>query len=269
MIPGIVLGLVCAAFIAACLVWWLKKRQLRYKKYRIVDFDHIHAAARTGDILLFHKTSRNGLLDTLEMDVVSPLLFDQNEFRHSGIIVRKNRELFVMECADRFHSGHSEATYLTRGNGIRLVALETLLEAYNRDNGDPHFGIKHIADEISLDAVYTALAQYGSIDYLKMHKSAYIFLSRSLLPKRLHLRIVDGYRNEMMCSEFVHSLLNRCGVLKDYPSKLFAPYTIEDSAAFREFEIVKYSEIVRFRYAQSSPEGGVTDAEERGELVRK
>ncbi|MEO5580444.1 MAG: hypothetical protein ABIR58_07275, partial [Gemmatimonadaceae bacterium] len=179
-----VLAFVAIAIAVAALAWWVKKRQLRYKRHRIVEFDDIRADARTGDIVLFHKTSRNGLLDALELDVVSPLLFEQNEFRHSGIVVRKDRELFVIECADTLHSGHSEASYLTEGNGIRIVPLETLLDAYNSDNGDPHFGIRHIADEISVDAVYAALAQYGPIDYLKMHRSAYVFLSCTVLPKR-------------------------------------------------------------------------------------
>ncbi len=250
--PGTIIVLAFAVGAAAALVGWLKKRQLRYKRHRIVEFEDIRSDAKTGDIILFHKTTRNGLLDTLELDVVSPLLFDENEFRHSGIVVRKDGELFVLECADALHSGHSEASYVTEGNGIRIVPLETLLAAYNRDNGDPHFGIRHIADEISVGAVYAALAEYGPIDYLKMHRSAYVFLSCTILPKRLHPGVLDEYRNEMMCSEFVHSILNRCGVLKDYPSKLFAPYTIENSAAFQEFEIAKYSEIVRFKYTPSS-----------------
>jgi len=250
VIPAIVAGLVSAAIPVAGLGWWLRRRQLRYKRHRIVEFDDIRAGARTGDILLFHKTSRNGLVDALEQDVVSPLLFSENEFRHSGIIVRKDGGLFVMECADRFHSGHGEATYLTKGNGIRIVPLETLLGAYSRDNGDPHFGIRHISEEISLDAIESTLEQYGPIDYLRMHRSAFVFLSCAVLPKRLQPGVLEKYRSEMMCSEFVHSLLSRCGVLRDYPSKLFAPYTIENSAAFREFEIVKYSEVVRFRYAR-------------------
>jgi len=238
------------------LVSWVESRRLRYKRQEILDFESVVPDARTGDILLFHKTNRSGLLDTLELDVVSPLLFDENEFRHSGIIVRENGELFVVECADEFHSGHADARYLTAGNGIRMVPLETLLDAYNRDNGDPHFGIRHIAREIPLSQLYGSLEQYGAIDYLKAHKSACIFLSRVLLPESLHRRVVDAFRNEMMCSEFVHSLLNRCGALKDYPSKVFAPYYLEDPAVFKELEIVSYSDIVRFRYAGSGSANG-------------
>ena len=252
----LVAAVVLAAIGAVSLARWIDRRKLRYKSQEILEFDSVAPAAKTGDILLFHKTNRSGLLDTLELDVVSPLLFDENEFRHSGIIVRENGELFVVECADEFHSGHADARYLTAGNGIRMVPLETLLDAYNRDNGDPHFGIRHIAREIPLSQLYGSLEQYGAIDYLKVHKSACIFLSRVLLPESLHLRVVDAFRNEMMCSEFVHSLLNRCGALKDYPSKVFAPYYLEDPAVFKELEIVSYSEIVRFRYVGSSSAKG-------------
>ena len=250
MIRIILLAFAVAAAGAAAM--WISRRKLRYKNTHIVDFGEIRSAARTGDILLFHKTNRNGLLDTLEMDVVSPLLFDENEFRHSGIIVRKDGELFVMECADQFHSGHTEATYLTSGNGIRLVPLEPLLQAYNRDNGDPHFGIKHIADEIELNDLNESIKKYGSVNYLKVHKSACIFLSGIVLPKSLHQKVIDAYTDEMMCSEFVHSVLNKCGVLKDYPSKLFAPYSIENPAVFQKLELVKYSDIIRFRYSSST-----------------
>jgi len=249
---GIILLAASATAAAGAAAAWISRRKLRYKRKPIVDFHEIRSAARTGDILLFHKTNRSGLLDTLELDVVSPLLFLENEFRHSGIIVRKGGELFVMECADQFHSGHTEATYLTSGNGIRLVPLEPLLQAYNRDNGDPHFGIKHIAAEIELRDLNASIEQYGSVNYLKVHKSACIFLLDIFLPRSLHRKVVDAYKDEMMCSEFVHSVLNRCGVLKDYPSKLFAPYSIENRDVFEKLEVVKYSDIIRFRYSGKS-----------------
>ena len=69
---------------------WLSKRKLRYKNQRIVPFDEIRDRARTGDIILFHKTTRKGLMETLEVDVLSPLVFEQTEFRHCGIVVRRN-----------------------------------------------------------------------------------------------------------------------------------------------------------------------------------
>lgn len=249
----IALGLVAVA--AAAGIPWIRRRQRRYKNAPITDFESIRGKLQTGDIILFHKTTRNGFLDALELDVLSPLVFGRNEFRHSGIILRQDDELYVIECADRFHSGHSVATYLTAGNGIRRVALEPLLHAYNVDNGgDPHFGIKHVAAPIEPRAIDETLKGYGRIDYLKMHKSAWAYLSSIFLPQAMHQRIIAGYRQEMMCSEFVHSLLNRCGVLKDYTSKVFMPYYIENPGIFTKLEIVPYSDIVRFAYGGSGGE---------------
>ena len=226
---------------------WLSRRRLRYKNRAIVPFSQIRDRAKTGDIVLFHKTTRNGLLDILELDVLSPLAFGETEFRHCGIIIRKDAGLLVMECADELHSGHEEATYLTKGTGIRLVPIEKLLAAYTRDNGDPHFGIKFISREIPSQKLQTSIEEYGSVNYLKLHKLLYVLLSRALLPQKLYRKITDSFNNEMMCSEFVHSFLNKCGVLKHYPSKLFMPYHIEDAGVFQKLEIVKYSEILRFR----------------------
>jgi hypothetical protein len=234
---------------------WLSKRKLRYKNQRIVPFEEIRERARTGDIILFHKTTRKGLMETLEVDVLSPLVFDQTEFRHCGIVVRKNGELHVMECADEFHSGHTDATYLTQGTGIRLVPIDALLTAYNRDNGDPHFGIKHISEEIPPEKIDAFVREYRSVNYLKFHKIATVLLSHVLLPRKIYNRIVKRFDNEMMCSEFVHNFLNRSGVLGDYPSKLFMPYYIENDTKFRQLEIVKYSDIVRFRYSSPSAQG--------------
>jgi hypothetical protein len=227
---------------------WLEERRHRYKNQRILDFEQVRESARTGDIILFHKTARTGFLDALELDIVSPLLFKRNEFRHCGIVVRReDGSLDVLECADAHHSGHEAANYVTSGNGIRVVSMEPLLAAYKRDNGNPHFGIKHIASEIPLPLIQKTLDEYRAIDYLKVHKTIRVLLSHYLLP-HAYDRFVEEYSSEMMCSEFMHSFLNRCGVLKNYPSKVFMPYYIEDDERFKSLEIVSYSDIVRFDY---------------------
>ena len=227
---------------------WIERRRLRYKKHPTVGFSEVRGRLRTGDIILFHKTSRTGFIDSLELDFVSPLFFKANEFRHSGIIVRHESEIFVLECAERFHSGHSLATYPTGGNGIRRVSLEPLLDAYSRDNGDPHFGVKFIGEELPVDRVYEVLSGYGPVNYLKMQRSLPLFLTKFFLPNPIRRSVLDAYRHEMMCSEFVHSFLNRCGALASYPSKLLAPYSIENQRFFQKLEIVPYSDIVRFTF---------------------
>ena len=110
---------------------WLAKRKFRYKSPATVPFEQVKAEAKTGDIILFHKDTRNGLLETIEVDLLSPLVFAKTEFRHCGIIVRQGGEIHVMECADELHSGHSDAFYLTKGTGIRMVPIEALLDVSN------------------------------------------------------------------------------------------------------------------------------------------
>ena len=228
---------------------WIERRRLRYKKHPAVPFSEVRDALKTGDIILFHKTARTGLLDSIELDFVSPLFFRANEFRHSGIILRQDNGLFVLECAEERHSGHALAEYPTGGTGIRLVPLELLLDAYTQDNGSPHYGVRFISNEIAPSRIRDAVKEYGPINYLKMQRSIPLFLTKFFVPNRIRRTLLDAYRGEMMCSEFVHSVLNKCGALADYQSKLLAPYSIEDDRFFRRLELVSFSDIVRFTFS--------------------
>ena len=227
---------------------WIDRRRLRYKRHPVVPYDEVRARLRTGDIILFHKTSRSGIIDTIELDFVSPVFFRANEFRHSGIVVRRGEDLQVLECAEEFHSGHSLAEYPTGGKGIRLVPLEPLLNAYTTDNGDPHYGVRLIEQEIPPASLFRVLKEYGPVSYLPMQRSIPLYLTRYVLPHRIRRKLLDAYRSQMMCSQFVHDILHRCGALADYPSKLLAPYSIEDDAFFRKLAIVPFSDIVRFNW---------------------
>ena len=227
---------------------WIDRRRLRYKRFPTLSFDEIRDRLKTGDIILFHKTTRTSLLDSIELDFVSPLFFPANEFRHSGIIVRDGENIQVLECAEESHSGYDAASYPTGGNGIRIVPLEPLLEAYTRDNGLPHYGVRLISREIPANRIAEVVKQYGPVNYLKMQRSIPLFLTKFFVPYSIRRRLLHAYRHEMMCSEFVHSVLNRCGALADYPSKLLAPYSIEDDRFFRRLEVVPFSEIIRFTW---------------------
>ena len=227
-------------------VGWLERRRFRYKRHPVLPLQEVRGSLKTGDIILFHKTARTGILDTLEMDVLGPLFFDPNEFRHSGIIVRRGDELFVIEVTEERHSGAAHASYPVGGSGIREVPLEPLLAAYTRDNGDPHFGVRFIPSEIDETALMSRVREIGPVIYLKARRSISIYLASFFLPPRVHRRIMNRYSGEMMCSEFVHSVLAACGALRDYPSKLFAPYVIENPKLFERYDIAGYSEVVRF-----------------------
>lgn len=232
---------------------WIERRRLRYKTHPTVPFDDVRAKLRTGDIILFHKTARTGLIDSLELDFISPVFFRATEFRHSGIIVRQGEDITVLECAEETHSGHTHAAYPTGGRGIRFVPLEPLLEAYGRDNGNPHYGVRFISNEIPVSRILDVLGQFGPIAYLRMQRSVPLFLTRFLLPKSVRSSLLGAFRHEMMCSEFVHNILNQCGALGDYQSKLVAPYSLEDDRFFRKLERIPFSDIVRFSFPAAIP----------------
>jgi hypothetical protein len=225
---------------------WMERRRFRYKNHRVVGLSEVRDDLKTGDIILFHKTARSGILDTLELDFVAPLFFPENEFRHSGIVVRRGDALFVVECTEEFHSGHLFATYPGGGKGIREVPLEPLLEAYTRDNGDPHFGVRFIGTEIDSDRLMSIVREFGPVSYLKASRSISIYAASFFLPGSLHAKIIERYSSEMMCSEFVHCVLAKCGALREYPSKIFAPYIIENPELFERHDLAGYSDVVRF-----------------------
>lgn len=227
-------------------IGWIERRRFRYKGRPVVPLQDVRGALKTGDIILFHKTARSGILDTLEMDVLAPLFFDENEFRHSGIVVRRGDDLFVVECTEQQHSGAAHASYPTGGPGIREVPLEPLLAAYTDDNGDPHFGVRFIPAALDESTVMSRVKEIGPVIYLRARRSISIYLSSFFLPERIHRRLMARYSGEMMCSEFVHSVLAACGVLREFPSKLFAPYVIENPRLFQRHDLTGYSEVVRF-----------------------
>jgi hypothetical protein len=225
---------------------WLERRRFRYKKHQTVLLNEVRGSLKTGDIILFHKTARTGILDTLELDFVAPFFFPTNEFRHSGIVIRRGESISVVECTEEFHSGHAHASYPSGGKGIREVPLEPLLESYSRDNGDPHFGVRLIGNEIDADYLMRVVREFGPVSYLKASRSISIYAASFFLPLSVHSRIIERYKSEMMCSEFVHSVLAKCGALRDYPSKIFAPYVIENPDLFARHDLAGYSDVVRF-----------------------
>jgi len=225
---------------------WIERRRFRYKKHSTIQLDEIRGSLKTGDIILFHKTARTGILDTLELDFVAPLFFATNEFRHSGIVVRRGDDLSVVECTEETHTGYAHAAYPFGGKGIREVRLELLLDSYTRDNGVPHFGVKLIRNEIDPNRLIGTVKDLGPVNYLKASRSIPLFALSLMLPHRALSKLIDRYRSEMMCSEFVHSVLAKCGALAEYPSKVFAPYVFENQHLFDRFDIAGYSDIVRF-----------------------
>jgi hypothetical protein len=226
----------------------LRARRRRYKNGAFSKFEDVSPALRTGDIILFHKTRRTSFVDSLELDVISPLVFGRNEFRHCGLVLRQGERTLVLECADENHSGANVASYVTGGNGLRLVEIGDLLREYTRDNGDPHFGILHIERPIPEERFREVLAGYQHVDYMKTGRTALVMFADAILPSPWSRRISDRFEGQMMCSEFLHHFLYTCGVLAPYHSKTFVTYLIENELVFRALQRVPYSDIVRFEF---------------------
>ncbi|HKY98676.1 MAG TPA: hypothetical protein VJL35_12525 [Gemmatimonadaceae bacterium] len=225
---------------------WLARRRLRYKTHRTLQLTDVRANLRTGDIILFHKTARSGILDTFELDFLAPLFFRTNEFRHCGIVLRRGDDVSVVECTQPQHTGREHAAYPTGGPAIREVPLEPLLESYTRDNGVPHFAVRHVPVEISGDELMRIVTAIGPVVYLEGTRSIPLYAASLLMPSSIVARMIARYSNEMMCSEFVHRVLAECGVLRAAPSKIFPPYIIEGSSSFAEYDLVGYSDLIRF-----------------------
>lgn len=225
---------------------WLVRRRMRYKTHRTLQLAEVRANLRTGDIILFHKTARTGILDTFELDFLAPLFFRTNEFRHCGIVVRRGDDVSVVECTQPQHTGREHAAYPTGGPAIREVPLEPLLESYTKDNGIPHFAVRHIPAEIPAEDLMRVVSEIGPVVYLEGTRSIPLYAASLLMPPGIVSRLIARYSHAMMCSEFVHRVLAECGVLRAAPSKVFPPYVIEGSTEFARYDLIGYSGLIRF-----------------------
>jgi hypothetical protein len=103
-----------------------------------------------------------------------------------------------------------------------------------------------IPAEIDETVLMARVREIGPVTYLRARRSISIYVASFFLPRAIHRRIMERYSGEMMCSEFVHSVLAACGALREYPSKLFAPYVIENPKLFERHDLAGYSDVVRF-----------------------
>ncbi|HEX6576492.1 MAG TPA: hypothetical protein VF042_16105, partial [Gemmatimonadaceae bacterium] len=181
-----------------------------------------------------------------ELDFLAPLFFATNEFRHCGLVVRRDDEVSVVECTQPRHTGREHATYPAGGSAIREVKLEHLLESYTRDNGIPHFAVRHIPHEISADDLMSTAKSFGPVQYLEGTRSLPLYAASLLLPGAAVSRLIDSHSGFMMCSEFVHGVLAKLGALRGARSKVFPPYIFESAKLFGRYDVAGFSELVRF-----------------------
>lgn len=215
----------------------------------ISHFSEIKDSFQTGDLMLFSCNRRH--LPGGWIDAAYQTLSDCM-FGHLGLILRHKDKIYVVDCVPSDQTGNLGSYFLNNDysqGGIRIIKIEYLLHRYTKDyNGV--YGIKHISKPINNHRFNKVLKTFTGTTYEnKMFFLKLAFVDAFISKERaIKLLGSDPYAHtdRMMCSEFVHRLLHKCGILKKYPSKLFWPFLVL-SPEFEDLEIVKYGPCIKFR----------------------
>lgn len=222
---------------------------------------NIRHKLKTGDIILFSSKENGSVFDKIKYWSRTKLL--GTEYGHVGLILKnpKTGELFLLECTDYMHTADDEAIHLNNYNrgSVRIINLDTLIDKYYQQQMGI-FSVKFIEKEIPYNLIMNKLREYKDVIFEDKWKLVFLATTDLLIShdfaKKLtsspnsstdiikHFRSNNRYR-KMMCAEFVHEILYRCGALKAYPSKLFWPH-IYTSAFFKELEIIKFTKQYKF-----------------------
>ena len=239
----IILFVVLIIFILYILLFIKKPDQYKYDP--LYNYQDIRKNMNTGDIILFSfKKNNNSLYKSLGYYVRTELI--GSEYGHVGIIVRDKEKLFVLECVSNDHCSDSKATYLNNygQGGIRIIDLDTVLKDY-----EGLYAIRFISKEIPYQTIMDKLEEYVDITFQDKKKIFILGFADVCISHNLSKKILSMTKErKIMCSGFVHHILNKCGALKDYPSELFWPHLITDDNIFDPLQIIKYSKIYKFKF---------------------
>lgn len=213
----------------------------------VYKYQNIKKYLKTGDIILFSCNKHNNKFDGITYYCRTMLL--GSEYGHGGIVIRDGDKLFVLECTDIGHICEKDAVYLNNYNrgGIRIIDMDILLKEYhNMYQG--HYGVRFITEEIPNTDLIKYLSDYKNVIF-ENKKILFLLALSDIFISHDTARYLTKFssKDRMMCTEFVHSILYKCGVFKYYPSKLFWPHIINDEQ-FKQLEKIKYSNIFKFVY---------------------
>lgn len=213
-----------------------------------ISYENIKKNIKTGDIILFACDHRMNPIKKIKYGCRTKLL--GSEFGHVGLILKKKDKYYVVECCGTDQCGDEISYHLNnkKSGGVRIIDLEEYLSEYkNSYNG--YFAIKHIHKAIPNDLFLLNLKKYKNKIFESKLKLINLATLDILGGHSLALKLEKQLRNpnQMMCSEFMHSILFDCGILSEYNSKLFWPHMINDSS-FCKFQIVPYGKIIHFRF---------------------
>lgn len=224
-----------------------------------IDYDCLRKVLKTGDIILFESRNNGSIIGDLRHFILAKVM--GVEYKHSGVVLKYNGELYLIECCKYSHAGYWLASYINKGNhlieidkntsdiksrpgGVRIIKLDDVIREYRKEYKGL-FCVKFIHEEIPNERVLSELTKYNNIKFADMHK----ILFRGLLD--FLFSIGDNnqkLQDNMVCSQFTHRLLADCNVIKkEISSNLFWPHYYYNGT-FDDLAIVKYSSPITFNY---------------------
>lgn len=215
---------------------------------QIYNFWNIRHIFKTGDIILFSCEKSPSFLTGVKHFLRKYIL--DAEYGHVGVVIKKNKKLFVIECVDATYDKNLDAHRYNKSGkgGIRISELEKVLARYHKKyNGTfmVRFISKEIPNNIIMDRVQKIrdkifetnnnILILGFIDLCISHELAEYFAD------------MKANNNRLTCGEFVHKLLYDCDVLHDYKSKICWPHIFIGNT-FNNMQKIKYSDLYKFTY---------------------
>lgn len=245
----IIITIIIILFIIYILIFVKKSDKYQHDPY--YHYPDIRKMLKTGDIILFSCKKTKSFYKTLEYYFRTELL--GSEYGHVGIIVKNNDKIFVVECVAPNVCADQYAYHLNNfgKGGVRIVELDILLEEYYRDN-EAIFAIKFINKEIPYLTIMEKLKKYSNCIFDEKYKLFILGFIDICISHSLCQKIFRKNGDKIMCSEFVHSILKDCGILRQYPSKLFWPHLVTRDEVFDLLQNVSYSRPYKFIFEKEN-----------------
>lgn len=214
----------------------------KFVYYPLFKYDNIKNKFRTGDLIMFSCAVNSGILHDTASFFYKKM--NRSNYGHTGMVIKINDILYIVEFCSQDHVGSNYAVHLNESGkgGVRLMKLDDCIrEYYEKYNGT--FAAKYLSYSLDPNYVLLLLEQYKDYTFRNRSEIAQIGLL-SLIYDKENIKYDS---TKMVCTEFIHSILNKCGVLKNYPSHLFFPHHIYDKK-YNYLQNIKYSDAQLFIY---------------------
>lgn len=219
------------------------------------SYTDIKARMKTGDILLFSCKMYGTIIDKLWYATRTSFL--GSDYGHAGIIIKSRGKLYVAEVCGPDQCGYQYAKHLNKScqGGVRIIELDTLLNEYYKEYKGV-YAVKFIDKAIPNKVMMANIKKYGHIVFQKRQTLYKLAIPDLFVSHSLAKYLASKYpTDQMICTEFLYRVLHDCGVLGEYPAKLFWPHIIVRDQ-FNSIAKVVYSLPYKFSVADYNNNSG-------------